>query len=117
MTKLKLLVACAIPLLMVGCYYDIEEELYPEPCPIPESPTYSEHIEPLVLAKCATAGCHVTGGGGPGDFTTYDGIEGYISGGEFEVETVIDRSMPPSGALPNCEIQLIEAWIAAGTPQ
>jgi hypothetical protein len=41
----------------------------PEPEPAMDGPSYATTVEPIVVAKCATAGCHVDGGvlGGSAD--------------------------------------------------
>lgn len=101
-----------------GCYYDVESELYPgQNCDTPPNVTYTDHIAPFLTQNCALSGCHVTGGNAPGNFETYDGVLEKVNNGSFENVTVISRSMPPSGPLPNCEIQLIETWLAQGAPQ
>ena len=100
-----------------GCYYDIEEELYPAPCFVPEEVNYDIHIEPIVQANCATSGCHAAGGNGPGNFTSFDGLLPYLEDGSFENEVIELRTMPPNGELAPCETQLINAWLQAGFPE
>lgn len=101
-----------------SCYYDVEEELYGTTnCNLPTTIAYSTDIEPIIQAKCATSGCHVSGGGGNGIFDSYQGVKAKVDNGSFEQTTLIQMSMPPSGGLSNCEQQLFQAWIAAGAPQ
>lgn len=115
-----LFIAAAALLLSNGCYYDNEEELYPNSFCDTVNVTYSGAIEPIIIAKCATPGCHVAGGSGSGDFTTYAGVIAKIqNNGPFlaSVRSSPDAiPMPPSGStqLRSCEVRKIELWIAAG---
>lgn len=107
-----------IILTLASCYYDIEEELYgATTCNTPPSVTYIAHIEPIIAQSCAIGGCHVTGGGGNGNFETYGGVLAKVQNGTFEETVLISKSMPPSGNLSTCDLELIEAWIAAGSPE
>lgn len=114
---IKMLSAVIAIVLLSGCYYDIESELYPTGCDIPEEPFLGEAVRTLIDTKCATPGCHVTGGTGNGNFETYQGVMDKVENGSFEDVTLISQSMPPSGALPSCEQQLIESWLLAGSPE
>lgn len=110
--------ALILTTLLSGCYYDVESELYPENnCEVPENVSYEFHIEPIVSASCATPNCHVSGGNANGNFETYDGVLAKVNNGSFEEEVIISQSMPPSGPLPDCQLQLIEAWLSQGAPQ
>ncbi|MEO8591114.1 MAG: hypothetical protein ABI432_17170 [Flavobacteriales bacterium] len=104
-----------------GCYYDNEEELYPNSFCDTTNITYSGTILPIVQAKCATPGCHVPGGDGAGDFTTYSGIVAKIvNDGPFLPSVRYSPGaigMPTSGPLPSCELQQLELWVAAGYPE
>lgn len=114
----KLLPIALVCIGFYGCYYDVEEELYgAATCNLPATLSYATDIEPIIQSKCATSGCHVSGGGGNGIFDSYQGVKAKVDNGSFEQTTLIQMSMPPSGGLSNCEQQLFEAWIAAGAPQ
>ncbi|MCA9557098.1 MAG: hypothetical protein H6704_03030 [Myxococcales bacterium] len=100
---------------------------------IPERPTWDDHISPIVELNCAFAGCHA--GEEPEghlNLSTYAGFEaGGINGdlkggGDPTMSLIIDRlrarngwSVMPDGGpmLPEMQIQLFEAWIAAGAPE
>lgn len=113
-----LLLIGSIAFTFSSCYYDIEEELYdPSLCDLPASVTYTAHIQPIIAQSCAIAGCHVTGGGGNGNFETFAGVQGKVQNGTFEETVLISGSMPPSGNLSSCDLQLIEAWLTAGSPE
>ncbi|HMC98031.1 MAG TPA: hypothetical protein VKG92_10265 [Flavobacteriales bacterium] len=103
-----------------GCYYDNEETLYPNSFCDTANVTYSGTIEPLVQSKCATPGCHVPGGDGAGDFTTYAGLVSQIVNDGPLLASIRwspgATVMPASGKLPSCDIKKFEIWIAAGYP-
>lgn len=104
-------------LVLTGCYYDVEEELYPGNFCDTESITFSGIIKPLIQSRCAQPGCHVTGAQSP-DLTN-DAIIKQTADQGLIKQRVIDRQptvMPPTGALPSCELQQIQAWLDAGAP-
>ncbi len=109
-----LILAAAV---LSGCYYDNEEELYPGTA-ICETTgvTWSATVQPLIQARCATPGCHVSGGTGPGDFTQYANVKAKVDDGRFQAEVIQAGSMPPSGRLADCDIQKLQVWIDAGAP-
>lgn len=117
-----LLLSAALLFLSNGCYYDNQEELYPNSFCDTVNISYSGAIEPIIIAKCATPGCHVAGGSGSGDFTTYAGVIAKIqNNGPFLASILMSPDaipMPPSGSpqLRSCEVRKIELWIAAGAP-
>lgn len=83
-----------------------------------DSIKYAKDIQPIMIGNCATPGCHVAGGTGPGDFTTYAGVFSKVSNGTFKAR-VIDGTpgfMPSSGRLPAAEIEKIQCWLGAGAP-
>ena len=104
-------------LLSTGCYYDNEEELYPNSFCDTTNVTYSNSVEPIVMSKCAIPGCHVAGGGGNGDFTVFANVASKVADGRFLASVKRQpgaRAMPESGPLPACDVQKIEIWIANG---
>jgi hypothetical protein len=115
MTKLFSLFALSI--LMSSCYYDLESELYPGPCEVPEVPTYSADIQLIIAENCSTSGCHDSGGNAPGNFMEFAGLQAKVNDGSFEQEVLINLAMPPSGGLSQCELTIIETWIANGAAE
>lgn len=100
----------------------------------PPPPTWNDDVQPIMNQNCAFAGCH--GGGAPSaqlDLSSYadfedGGISGDLTGGGDPADSLlIDRlrarngfPIMPQGSrdgLPEDQIQLIEAWIAAGHPE
>lgn len=112
------IVACL--LVFTGCYYDKEEELYEHyyaanACDT-ASVSWQEDIWPLIQGHCATTGCHVAGGTGNGIFSGYDPVKAKVDNGSFHQRVVVQRSMPPSGSLTECQLQKIQIWLDAGAP-
>lgn len=103
--------------LWQACYYDTEEELYPNGFCDTANVTWSGTVQPLIQQRCAVAGCHVSNGFAPGDFTQYANVKSAVDNGTFRAEVIVAGTMPPSGRLAACDIQKLEAWIAAGAPQ
>lgn len=104
-------------MILSSCYYDLESELYPEPCEVPETPTYTANIELLINSQCATPSCHVAGGNANGNFETFNGVSNKVDNGSFEQEVLINQSMPPNGTLSACDLELIETWLATGAAE
>ncbi|MBK9422508.1 MAG: hypothetical protein IPN44_15915 [Flavobacteriales bacterium] len=103
-----------------GCYYENEQDLYPLDFCDTAAITYSGIIEPIVQANCAIPACHVPGGSGTGDFTSYNGLHGQVVSGRL-LPSIMQVSgsafMPPSGKLSDCDITKITIWVNAGAPQ
>ncbi|MFT5183060.1 MAG: hypothetical protein ACI84C_000182 [Flavobacteriales bacterium] len=105
------------PLLMVGCYYDVETDLYPDTsCNTPIEVLYSTHVVPLIAQRCAFSGCHVDGDVSGADLDTYEGVKARVDDGSFADRSLTQRNMPSSAPLPGCEIDLLQAWIDQGAP-
>lgn len=111
---------------------DPNADMGPDMAP-PPPPTWDGDIVPIMEANCAFPGCH--GGGMPAsnlDLTSYAGFTaggfgGDLTGGGDPTRSgLIDRLrardglplMPQGGpALDDADIELCEAWIAAGAPE
>lgn len=104
-------------LFLHGCYYDVEEELYPStPCTI-NGMSYQNDIVPLLLNNgCIT--CH-------GDLSTldlngYDDLKIYVDNGSLLGAIKHEssyRAMPDNQPkLDKCTIDKIAAWITDGAP-
>lgn len=103
-------------LALSGCYYDNEEELYPNSFCDTTAVTWSLIIQPLINSNCAIPGCHVTGAQSP-DLSTYTGVQ---SNAASIRGVVVDGSpfvMPPTGQLPSCDRQKVRDWVDAGAQQ
>lgn len=91
--------------------------------------SYTLNIKPIIDRGCALGGCHVTGGDGPGVYTTYENIIPFIEDGSFKRTTLDQKDdpligMPPkwsnNGApkeLTEIELELITCWLENGYPE
>ena len=103
--------------LFSGCYYDVESDLYPSNFCDTTNTAFAETIQPILQGNCALPGCHVPGGTGTGDFTTYEGFLAQVTNGAVPqaIQHLGNASlMPPSGKLSDCDINKILLWVDAG---
>ncbi len=124
MNKVSFFAVPALVLLMLSsCYYDVEEELFPENkgCDT-TAVSYAQAVKPILDSKCT--GCH--GGGAPSagiKIDTYIDLKGYldIDAARFVSSIVHDgnASNMPKGQskMPDCDVNKIRAWINAGYPE
>ena len=102
--------------IIQSCYYDNEEELYPNtPSCDTTNANFSQVIQPIINTNCAISGCHVPGTGRK-DFSSYPGIKDVVDDGRLEDRVIIQGIMPPTGPLNDCDIMKIETWIENGAP-
>jgi hypothetical protein len=110
----------AVPFAFTGCAYDSEEVLYPSNFCDTTSVGYAADILPIVQANCALSGCHVAGGSGTGNFTTYAALKAQVDNGRL-LPSINQESnataMPPDGRLSDCEINKFTLWVQQGAPQ
>jgi len=78
--------------------------------------SYAADIQPITAAKCATAGCHVSGGAGPGDFTQYGDFKAKVDAGMVNNRLFVTKDMPPGGSpqLSQEELNKIKCWMEQG---
>ena len=119
--KRSILIIIVISLLSGGCYYDVEEYLYPDNgvCDT-NSVTYSTTILPILQGQ-GCLGCH-SGGAPSGNIS----LEGYnnvktvaLNGKLYGVINYEPGYSPmPQGGnkLSACNINRVKAWIDAGAP-
>ena len=115
------LIGISFVILLSGCYYDNEEELYEyyylqNNCEIPTTVSFQNDILPLFQGNCAISGCHVSGGNGNGIFNSYTGIKEKADNGSLRHKVIVEKSMPPSKPLNNCQLSLIDTWLNSGSP-
>ncbi|MES2558228.1 MAG: hypothetical protein V4590_00700 [Bacteroidota bacterium] len=105
--------------LLTGCYYDNEEELYPNATTSTTSTTattvvsYASDIQPMIAANCASSGCHMAGAQIP-DLSDYAKLTNNIA--RVKVRAIDEKSMPAAAPLSNANIAKLQSWIDAGTP-
>ena len=108
------------PLLVAGCYYDVEEELYPTLECATQDVRYTATVLPLLQNNCF--GCHNAGANFGGvTLEGYDRLIQYVNNGELlgVIRHTPGFSPMPQGAaqLPECDIEKIAVWIDQGAPQ
>jgi hypothetical protein len=123
---MKKLLLISVLAILAGCYYDNEEELYPDQnsnCDT-TNVTYSQTVYPLISSNCT--GCH--SGQAPEanilltDYATIS-AQAAIAAGQFgSLYGAISHDpgnspMPKNSAqLTDCEIKQVKVWIDAGRP-
>lgn len=107
----------AITLTVISsCYNDKEELLYPSSfgaCDSANATNYAS-IKTIIDAKCATSGCHISGGTSP-DLSNYTSVA--ASKDRVMQRACIDKNMPAGAPLSACEIGKLTHWINLGAPQ
>jgi hypothetical protein len=102
-------------ILISGCYYDVADELYPEGSTVTCDTTvrgYAAKIQPMIGTNCAISGCHVPGAQTP-DLSTH--AEVAANADIVKEQAIINKTMPPTGPLPPCDILSLEQWINNGS--
>ena len=96
-------------IVLSGCYYDKEEELYPNSgTNCSATLTYNTGIKTLIDGNCAN--CHKPGGNSP-DLTTYALVKANIT--IIKLRAITLKNMPSSG-LNTCNFTKLDNWIKAG---
>lgn len=108
-----------------ACYNDNKEELYQniqntdEPCDT-ANVTYINTAQSILTENCATAGCHNSQTRQSGlNMSSYNDASTIASDGRLLGRITGDDGpiMPPTGSLPNCEIEKLKKWAADGAPE
>ncbi|HQU60287.1 MAG: hypothetical protein KDD02_22520 [Phaeodactylibacter sp.] len=113
-------VSLSLVLLVVnGCYYDVEEELYPIQECNTNNVTYSGIVAPIIQNNCLQ--CHSAAANlGNVVLEGYDNLKGFADSGRLlgAVKHQSGYSPMPQSApqLGDCLIARIEQWIDDGAP-
>lgn len=116
----SIVLATLFALLFTGCYYDVEEELYPSSgiCDTTNI-TYTNTIAPIMTEACVS--CH--SGSSPSgsiDLSSYANVKIQAESGALYGSMSHDpnwSAMPQNGnKTDDCSLLKIQAWIANGTP-
>jgi|688.fasta_scaffold76443_3 hypothetical protein len=112
-----ILISIFTSLFIAGCYYDNEEELFPNSQPTANDTSttakWSTDIRPIMEVRCATSGCHVSGSQSPA-LQTYDQV--FNNRVRVQVRACIEKTMPAGNALSSSDINKLNNWINAGAP-
>ena len=115
--KARLLTLSLLILLLAGCYYDNEEELY-NCAADPATTKYSTTIAPILTSYSCT-GCH-SGASPSGGYnlTIYSGVKTVAENGKLwgAINHLPGFSPMPQGGgkMSGCDIKKIKTWIDAG---
>ncbi len=108
--------------LASGCYYDVEEELYPSSATACDTAgvNWTIDIEPLLSANCFS--CHSAGtASGNVILEGYQNALVYANDGRLlgSVSHEPGYSAMPLGGnkISHCHIEVIRTWILNGTPE
>ena len=122
-----LFLSLAVSVSLTSCYYDTEEELYPDSGTVvcdTTSVSYTTDIVPIMNSKCSYSGCHAGANAAAGiPLETYAGVKEYIDADKARfISSIIwdgNASNMPKGAsskMIDCNINTIKAWINSGYP-
>jgi hypothetical protein len=120
----KLIPALALILVaFASCYKDNAEDMYPGgssgSCDT-TNVTFSGVVQPIIHAKCATAGCHFDASVSGIDLFHYSGVATIANSGKLMSAITHDGRVAfmPKGQtkLDDCTIAKIRVWVNAGAP-
>lgn len=116
---LKGLMICSISCLLTACFYDNEEELYPDNTCVTTNITYTSGVLPIIRSNCYT--CHSSAARqGNVILEGYTALKGMVDNGRLEgaINHRTGYQPMPQGApkLTECQLNQIAAWISAGAP-
>jgi hypothetical protein len=104
---------------MIGCYYDVEQDLYSnKPCNNSVI-SYNGRIKNIMEASCTS--CH--SGSTPSDgiaLTNFTEVKNSDQLGKWlcSIEQGAScSSMPKGGKLSDCDIEACQLWVAQGYPE
>lgn len=111
------LLALALALLSVACTRDNENDpiVPPADCDLTDV-SYETRVEPIIASSCR--GCHnsTTQNGGV-SLATKQQVQQQANNGQL-LDAVYGRNgvsqMPPSSALPDCDIAVLQKWVDDG---
>lgn len=112
----------SISLLISSCYYDNEEELYPSVVCNTQNVSYKSDIQPILTSKCLL--CHSNASapsiGNNIMLEGYNNLKVYVNNNKLLGSVMHSNGfspMPKGGSkLVDCDLQKIESWINAGSP-
>ena len=95
-----------------------QEKPAPTPEPVACVAKYGTDIAPIINAKCALSGCHVSGSSF-GDFTVYEELKQRADNGRIKKNVFELKTMPPSTQtqLTDTEKEKLQCWLDNGAPQ
>jgi len=91
--------------------------------------SYNLQVREIINTNCSFAGCHSGGTQAPGNYTTFAGLEPFLTEREFERFVIDLRNDPDLGMPPNWEtnpgpqdltpeeFDIVSCWVEAGYPE
>ena len=115
--RITKLVCIFMVLGMVGCYYDVEEEIYPTLECESQGMSYQNDILPLIDDNCYV--CHSAAANfGNVNLEGYTQLSAYVENGSLLGVIKHEPGFSPMpknlSKLLDCEIEKIESWISDG---
>jgi len=102
--------------LIQSCYYDNELTLYhinPASTDCSKvSSKFTANVQPIINTFCAIPSCHNSTGSGGVILTSYALVQQKLS--RIQQRVLVDKTMPPNGALTTLDLQIIQCWISQG---
>lgn len=106
-------------LLTPACYYDVEEDIYPQTGCDVENITYTDDVLPIIRSNCYRCHDQATNTGNV-TLEGYDNLKRFVDNnrllGAIRHESGFSPMPQDQAKLPECTIQKIEAWVADGAP-
>ncbi len=105
--------------LFFACESENVEDLRPDLGCDTSDVAYQKDIKAILSDNCAQSGCHLGPNGvGALDLSTYQDAKTIADNGQLlgRIRGTSGNLMPPSGALLDCDIDKISAWVNQGAP-
>lgn len=112
--KIFFLFLISIFFIFTGCYYDNEEQLYPNPGHAETCDTvnvgYVKNIEPLMSKYCT--GCHGINALNGIDLTTFDKVKANINRitGAINFQTGFSPMPKYANKFDDCKLKIVKIW-------
>ncbi len=112
MKKFKLILgSITFSVLLIACAKDEVTETTVDACG-DENYTYDDNVASIINENCTA--CHTTGGTFP-SLTTFSEVEANLS--RVKARAITDKTMPPSEALSDEDIKILNCWIEQGNQE
>ncbi len=119
LTTFTIIVMCLCGWLLPGCYYDVEEELYPSTGCDTIDVSFSGEVVDLLSQYCYDCHDGASNFGGV-SLEGYESLKAYVTSGQLLGVIRHESGFSPmpknQEQMVDCDIQKIETWISAGAP-
>jgi len=115
----SLIITAVMAAVVTSCYYDVEEELYPDTGCDSDDISYSEDVLPLLQTHCMVCHSQMANFGNI-NLEGYDQVLVHVANGGLlgSIRGDDGWSLMPQGrpTLLDCNVEKIESWIEDGAP-